>query len=125
MTYQNKLVANGVWSEEARLCAGGDLQNAISLATSGNNTPTGAVVITGDMAVIGTAAAGTNSAILSNYGSGFLVVFNNTAVTVNVFPPTGGSINGLAANASFPITANKSTTFITPDGLFWLAQHAG
>lgn len=125
MTAQTKLVALGVWPAEAAACAAGDFSNLVTLAATGNNTPTNAYVITADLTIFTTIGATTNSAILSNQGSAFVVVFNNSANTLNVFPPTGSSINGLAVNTSFAVAANKSTTFITPDGITWVAQHAG
>lgn len=122
MTTQAKLVAAGVWPETARHEAIGDFVGGISTATSGNNVVAGAIPITGDLNYVSTSGAATNSMILTNQGAAKIVLFNSTANALNVFPPTGGTINAGAANASTAVAAGKACTFYTADGIAWIAQ---
>ena len=143
MTTQAKLVALGVWPTEAAGDAGGDYA-AVALASTNSQTATvsgsGTVQtsVTASTALAGTTyqilndilnltTVGTtyNTAQLTNQGSAFMTLFNSGAQTVLVYPPVGGTINSVAVNLPFGVGANKSTTFITPDGTTWFAAHAG
>lgn len=143
MTSQLKLVQLGVWGAEAAAAAGGDLASNIVLSAANSSTATavgtgtavtssaplagGTLVynITADLALFSTVGTTFNTAQLTNQGSAYIVVFNNGASTLLVFPPQGGSINGQALNMAFGVGTIKSTTFLTTDGVTWVAQHAG
>lgn len=144
MTFQNKLVQLGEWAASAKAMSGGDLQDAVTLvgSTGTNGTSTGssvnAVLVTGDMVFVSTATSSTagNAMILPNSGAAFCTIWNNTAFTIYVFAPVNGTINNYAAVGKttntgatfagcFQIATNKSATFQSPDGVNWLAQHAG
>ncbi len=144
MTFQSKLVQLGEWSASAKLMCGGELDGAVSLAasTGTNGTSSGSCVgayqITKDITFVTTVTSSTagNAAILPMYGSAFCTIFNNTAFTMYVFAPIGGTINNYAANGlttnagttfagCFQIAANKSACFMSADGIAWYAQHAG
>lgn len=144
MTFQSKLVQLGEWSASAKLMCGGELDNNVTLAastgTNGSSTGSsaGAYLITKDITFVNTVTSSTagNAAILPMYGSAFLTIFNNTAFTMYVFAPVGGTINNYAANGittntgatfagCFQIATNKSACFMSADGIAWYAQHAG
>jgi hypothetical protein len=57
--------------------------------------------------------AGTGGVLLPTMQPGQSVaVFNQTASAINVYPPSGASINGGAANAAVSLPANTSATFV-------------
>jgi hypothetical protein len=57
--------------------------------------------------------AGTGGVLLPAMQPGqSVVVFNLTSSAINVYPPTGASINGLAANTAVSMPANTNTTFV-------------
>jgi len=121
MTTAAKLVALGEWPASANAVAGGDLGNNLSAAgtTQATATPIG-----NDIAIFTTVAA-SSGAILPNQGSAYITVFNNNATNaLSIYPPVGGVINQLAANAAFSVGANKSSVFVTPDGVTWVATHS-
>jgi hypothetical protein len=143
MTSQVKLVQQGVWPTEAAGDAGGDFA-AIALSSTNSQTATvSGSGTTQTSTTASTALAGTtyqmtndivnfttvgttyNTAQLTNQGSAFITVFNSGANTMLVYPPLSGTINGQAINIPFGVGANKSTTFISPDGITWFAAHAG
>lgn len=121
MTTQNRLVTLGVWSDTARVEIIGDYVAGITVVASGNNVVAGATPVPGDLNFVATSGVTTNSMILQAQGAAHIIILNQTANAVNVFPPTGGTINAAAANASFPITAAKSCQFFTADGVTWVA----
>ncbi len=145
MTFEVDLVLGGERQALARSASGGALDNNVSLAasTGTNGTSSGSSVgaypLTKDITFVATVTSATagNAAILpANKGSAFLTVFNNTAFTMFVFAPVGGSINnysgtGMQANTgasyagAFQVGANKSACFMSADGQTWFAQHAG
>ena len=89
--------------------------SATGLTASTTNTQAGAIALTAAMNNITTAAA--NSAVrLPNAApaTGFaadIIVRNGGANPVNCFPPSGSSINALAANASISIPAGTAMRF--------------
>lgn len=89
--------------------------SATGLTASTTNTQAGALGLAAAVNNITTAAA--NSAVrLPNAApaTGFaaeIIVRNGGANAVNCFPPTGSSINALAANAAFSLAAGASARF--------------
>lgn len=63
---------------------------------------------------------GANSGVIIARASEINVVINNGANALKVYPPTGHSINGTAANTAFSVTNAKQAIFI-PSGTNWLA----
>lgn len=118
MTYEAKLVQAGMWDTLAKQVAGGDVQIAITAlgATQATATP-----ITGDIVQVTVAAAATGVQ-LAQLGSAYVQVFNGAANAVLVYPPVGSTINAGAANAGFSIPAGKAASFVTGDGIFWIAH---
>ena len=53
-----------------------------------------------------------------------VVVRNNGAASCNVFPPSGGAINGGSADAAFAVANGKTATFtvVSADGLTIVAN---
>jgi len=49
-------------------------------------------------------------------------VANTTTVTICVYPPVGGNINGQATNAPCILAANYLVTFFSTGGNNWLAD---
>ena len=143
MTTQNKLVALGEWPLVASAEACGDYAavalsaaNSATAVVSGTGTSqSSATLSTGlaastyqlvaDLANFTTVGTTFNTAQLVNQGGAFQTVVNSGANTVLIYPPLGGTINSLAANAAFGVTTGKSAIFQTPDGLTWFASHAG
>ena len=95
----------------------------IDAITTVGTAQAGAPLLTGAVNVL-TTAAGQVGALLPRdaaFGSPILVRVN-TATAATVFPPTGGSINGGAANAAFSVAQNKPTAFYClPNGIDYIA----
>lgn len=145
MTFEVDLVNCGEYDMTAKTSSGGRLDNNVSLvASTGTNgsssgSSVGAYPISADVTFISAATSSVagNAAILpANKGARYCTVFNNTAFTVFVFAPVGGTINNYATNGiqantgstfsgAFQIVANKSATMMSSDGKAWLSQHAG
>lgn len=56
--------------------------------------------------------AGDSAQLPTISGAVLIYVVNATATSMNVFPPTGGIINALSANAAFALAAGKSAVFM-------------
>jgi hypothetical protein len=120
MTYENKLVQAGIWDSTAKTLAGGDMGSALVAA---GTTQATALPIVNDINMFATVAA-SSGAVLPSFGSAFVAVFNGGANSLAVYPPVGGTVNGAAVNTAFAVAAGKSTTFMSPDGVTWVAQHS-
>ena len=96
-----------------------------SITATGSNTAGGAATITGAMAIIAVCSASSRGIILPADGNAdaaggtFIPICNVTAVNCQVYPPTGGTINGGATNASIKINAGKSSILCNTDGTNW------
>lgn len=81
-------------------------------AVSGTGTSqTGAAAVY-DNYTVATASGGQTAFILPNINAGQTrTVANTSGTNALVFPPVGGSINGLSANTSVTVPANKPCVF--------------
>ena len=101
--------------QNARLIGGVDA----AVAAAGNSQATG-TALTGAVNIV-TSATGTSAdgvVLPADRAVGdILMIVNETAVALDVFPPTGGAINGGSANAAKALVANMSGLYIsTGDG---------
>lgn len=98
------------------------IRNTQTVAAAGSNAQgTAAAINEGVRVVFVTASASTRGVILPNTTvAGIPVrVVNKASVTVNVYPYTGGTIDGGSANASIDIAATSSAEFITESSNVW------
>jgi len=114
-----KLMGGGIPAMTAAVISG-DIQDNVTAAGSTQATAT---PIYGDIAVVTTAAASTG-VILS--GAGFqagdgCIVHNLGANAVLVYPPVGGTINALAANAGYSVAAGKQAFIWARSGSTFIA----
>jgi hypothetical protein len=88
------------------------LGNTPSTIAGVGTTQTGAASINVPV-VVATATANNTAFVLSNQlSTGRLVwVWNTSALDINVFPPSGGTINSGATNAAFSVPANSGAVF--------------
>lgn len=71
-----------------------------------------------------TVASGNDSAQLPVISGAVMIIVTNAAASnsMNVYPPTGGTINAGSANAAFALAAGKTAIFIQAvDGGTWYA----
>lgn len=97
--------------------------NSTSLTGVGNATQTGAASVATNL-TLGTATATNNSFILaSTQPLGIPIWFYNiSSVPANVYPATGGTINGGAANASISVGANIAVELIQTSNNTWYTE---
>lgn len=117
---RNSKVVGGGMSAGTVLSMVGDMQDNV---TAAGTTQATAALIYGDNVIITTAAA--SSGVIIG-GPTFtpgdeMVIFNLGANTVLVYPPLGGIINALSANAGFSIAAGKSATLIARSSVNFVA----
>lgn len=92
-------------------------------ATQGTAT---ALSASGTFYEITTCAASADGVQLPSASAGDVAqVFNNTAVTLQVYPQTGGTIAGGASNAADPITAGSTTIYLASSALVWVILPSG
>lgn len=95
----------------AAVAAAGNSQGTATALTAGKNIVTAAT---------GTSADGIRLA--AGMGAGEIVyVANATAVALDVFPPTGGAVNGGSANAAVALRANAMGVYMSLGGGNWAA----
>lgn len=85
------------------------------IAAAGADQAT-ATEVTGGINVVATATATTADGVRlpADAAQGTMMyIVNNTAVALDVFPPTGGAINGGTANAAKALAANMAGLYIS------------
>lgn len=127
-------------------------QKIVTEDSSGNSDVSGNLDVTGDVAIGGVlsvgvapsvAAAGstqagaapiTKSITVVNSGSGGVrlpgttagsrvIIRNITGSTINVYPPTGGSINGGASNAAVALPTGTALEYIASTATAWFTMN--
>lgn len=96
---------------------------AAEAITAVGTAQVGAAELTGGLNIVTTASGQTAVVLPANAAAGSPIVVRVTSATAGlVFPPTGGSINGGSANASFSVAQNKPTVFFAhPNGIDFTA----
>ncbi len=111
MALKQELMAGGMPSGNAgRL--GFDVPQTVAAAGSGQSSAT---VLTTNYANV---TSGTGGVMLSE---NLTAVVNTSGSSINVYPPVGGSINGLSANSAFAVGNNKQARFERV-GTAWLGM---
>lgn len=83
-----------------------------------------ATPLTGTINQVTTAAGQTAFLLSSAQPLGTSVnVYNSTATAALVFPPTGGNINEVAANASFSVAQARTASFVRVSATKWIVQY--
>jgi hypothetical protein len=90
-----------------------------TLAAAGSNQGNAAAIVTDAVEVTG--ADGTKGVILPNTTAGIIVVWNNDGGfnDLEVYPPSGAAITGLATNASYTMTGGSYQTFVRVTSTQW------
>ena len=91
---------------------------AVSAAGTTQGTATGLVSNINNVTVVTAAAAGVR---LPTAVAGMRILIRNSdsADTLNIYPATGGTINALAANAAFTLTAGSTTELMATTATQW------
>lgn len=107
MGFKNKLMGSGLSALAAGNIQGGGRIGLIGLGT----TQATALLITADLNVFSSVPSGTGAVIpgvpAMMQGDSMWIVNNDASNALLVYPPAGGTINALSANAGFSLAANK------------------
>jgi hypothetical protein len=98
---QNRLTAAGIAAPAAKAIQG----TAANNLTATGSTQATALPLPADACKFTTVAASTGAIIPPSNAGDSGVVFNGGANALLLYPPTGGTINGLSANAGYSIAA--------------------
>lgn len=115
-----KDVVGGGISSNSALALNGTV--ATALTATGTNQATG-LAMTNSVNVFGTVAASTAAVLPVGSLSDDVWVRNGGANALSVFPPVGGTINALSANAALSVAAGKDAQLkcVSASGLTWIA----
>ena len=98
---------------------------ATNVTASGINQAS-AFVLSSKYNVVSTVTSGSGVVLpnlFSNWGPGAeIVVWNNGANTLNVYPPTGSSINGLGTNAAYNLETGQGISFVLLSSSSWQTE---
>lgn len=108
MAVQQRLTAAGFSAQMAQAVEGTVANSLVATGTIQGN----ALALPADINRFGTVAAGTGAIIPPCNGGDELTVVNAGANALLVYPPVGGTINSLAANAGYSVAAATPTCFI-------------
>ena len=107
MTVTKNLLGSGVAGLTADAITGFP-----SLAQTATGASQGALALPTDFVVYTTSTLNNGPTLPTTAGTGdSFVVVNNTANSINVWPPTGGAIGTGSANAALAVGAGKSAVF--------------
>lgn len=115
---------------QSRNLAALGLSSVLSLNIGGNSakgkTATGASQATAlplpaDIVTFSTVAASTGTILPAMNAGDSVVISNQGANALSVYPPVGGTINALSANTAFSQTAAKTAIYHCIDALTYLA----
>lgn len=95
-------------SSTTTISAAGTTQGAATALTTGVNVVTTATASSADSVKLPTAAAGR-----------VVIVHNGSSDTINIFPATGGAINGGSANAAVTLATTKARVFYAVSATAW------
>lgn len=84
--------------------------------TAAGSTQGGATTLVSNFSLV---TGGSGGGVLINEKHAMTAVINNTGGNVTVYPPVGGSINALSANAGLVVGNGKQAIFV-PAGLNWV-----
>ena len=94
-----------------------------TVAAAGNAVQATATPLTKDVNIVTTATAGVSTGVALPAGTPGMVIFvtNQTAVAINVYPISGGSasINALATNVAFSLSATTGARFACGSSTKW------
>lgn len=114
--------ADPAWSDVPMVPLANTVDTA--LVATGANQAT-ALVLTKYWNVVATTAAGTG-VMLPNFGAGFETsVYNDGANALLVYPPVGGTINALAANAGYSLPAARNQFLQQVTATLWRTSILG
>lgn len=88
------------------------IRSLATALTAAGTTQAAALALTASINVVTTAAAGSGVRLPAPGIGGEIVVRNQGANAVNIYPPTNGIINALAANAAFSLAAGTAARFV-------------
>jgi hypothetical protein len=84
----------------------------VTLAQTATGAAQGSLALVSDFVVYTTSTASNGPTLPATAGSGdSYLVANNTANSINVWPPVGGAIGTGSANAALAVGAGKTCTF--------------
>ncbi len=112
MALVGNLMAFGVQGFAAQAIVG-DVANNLTAAGSTQGT---ALKLSAVNNIVTTAAASTGVQVPATGPVDSVTVVNLGANALSVYPVTGGTIQGGAANAAFSVPTLKSATFVARDG---------
>ena len=134
-TTSGTLVVTGGVGISENLYVGGTL-NATNLAYTGTTTSSvstisaagstqgTATAITTDLVVVSTVASGTGVVLPTASAGRRIVIRNNGANTLNVYPGSGAAINALGANVAFTLETSTTLEFIGFSATQWYTVNA-
>lgn len=89
------------------------------LTATGSSSQANSLAIYSSINVVSTTAANTGVRLPSGSAGDEMVVANNGASTLTVYPPVGGALNGGSANAGLSVATLKVAICRCINGLDW------
>jgi hypothetical protein len=114
-------VAMGTWAGELN----SPLQSALTVSAAGTSSQANSTAIAAGTELVKVTTAAANSGVRLAVPGGvndMVVVINAGANACLLFPATGGTINGLAANASISIAVGKVAFCMAINATDWVVN---
>lgn len=112
---QRNLMGIGMAAQQAQTIAG---RVVTGLTATGSSSQADSLAVYSEINVVTTTAANTGGRLPSNFSAGdSMIVHNNGASTLFIYPPVGGKINGGSANAKVDAATLKGALCTSINGL--------
>lgn len=93
-----------------------------STKTGVGTAQAGAAALTGNLTTLTTSGGATAFVLPAAIaGAGPIIVWNPSATTALIYPPSGGAIQGGSTDAAFSVAQNKTAAFFKVSATAWAA----
>ena len=117
MALTSELMAAGIAALPARMLG----SDPVTVFAAAGTTQATATPLTSDFANVTTVGSSAGVRLPAAIGQGLVVIINNGANVLSIYPATGEKINGLAANAAITAAPGKCV-MLFGDGNQWGAN---
>ncbi len=118
MPLAKNMMSGGFSAGQAKAIGGTQFNLTITAAGSTQGTAT---ALTADTNVITTATSGQGVQIYNGDIADSQTIFNQTLVSIYVYPPTGDAVNQLAVNSGFALSSYTGVVVEKVSNAQWLA----
>jgi len=118
MPLAKNVMGGGFSAGQARAANGNNINSAV---TAAGTTQGAATLLQADLSMVTTATSGQGVILFAGTPGDDQWVYNDTSVDIKVYPPSGASVNQLAANSGFTLAPSVGVHCKCVNSTQWVA----